>query len=204
MMNTMNTMNTMNMTNMTKNILLAGVGGQGLVLTTKLICYAAFNAGFDFKSNDVIGLSQRGGKVWGSVRIGTQVQSPNIPQGCADVLLGLEPLEGYRWSGMLKDGGMVILNTSQIPPVPVVFEKAEYPMNIEAELSQKYQVIAFDANEKGRQIGSPKVANTFLVGVLAKNLPEIDVIHWENAIRNNVPEKMIQLNLEAFKIGYTW
>ena len=189
---------------MTKNILLAGVGGQGLVLTTKLICDAAFSAGFDFKSNDVIGLSQRGGKVWGSVRIGVRVLSQNIPHGQADVLLGLEPLEGYRWHGMVKEGGTVILNTSQIPPVPVVFEKVAYPNNIEAELSGRYKVIAFDANEEGRQIGSSKVANTFLVGVLAKSFPEIDAIHWENAIRENVPEKTIQTNLEAFKIGYDW
>ena len=189
---------------MTKNILLAGVGGQGLVLTTKLICDAAFHAGFDFKSNDVIGLSQRGGKVWGSVRIGHQVFSPNIPKGQADVLLGLEPLEGYRWSGMVKHGGTVILNTSQIPPVPVVFEKAEYPSNIETELVKNYQVIAFDANAEGRLIGSSKVANTFLVGVLAKSIPEIESIHWEKAIRNNVPENTIQLNLEAFKIGHNW
>lgn len=189
---------------MTKNILLAGVGGQGLVLTTKLICDAAFSAGLDFKSNDVIGLSQRGGKVWGSVRIGAHVLSPNIPQGQADVLLGLEPLEGLRWSAMVRPGGVVILNTSQIPPVPVVFEKAEYPQNIEAELSGNYKVTAFDANDEGRKLGSSKVANTFLVGVLAKSFPEIEEAHWEKAIRDNVPEKTIQMNLEAFKIGFAW
>lgn len=189
---------------MTKNILLAGVGGQGLVLTTKLICDAAFAAGFDFKSNDVIGLSQRGGKVWGSVRIGHEIHSPNIPSGGGDILLGLEPLEGYRWSGMLKKEGVVILNTSQIPPVPVVFERVEYPNDLVAKLSEHHKVIAFNANEEGQKLGNSKVANTFLLGVLAKYLPEIELAHWKKAIEENVPPKTVAQNLEAFDIGYNW
>ncbi len=91
--------------NMTNNIVIAGVGGQGLVLTTKLICDAAIRAGLDVKSNDVIGLSQRGGKVWGSIRIGEEVYSPNVPPKGADFLLALEPLEGLRYKRSLKDSG---------------------------------------------------------------------------------------------------
>lgn len=189
---------------MNKNILLAGVGGQGLVLTTKLICDAAFLAGFEFKSNDVIGLSQRGGKVWGSVRIDETVHSPNIPPKGGDFLLALEPIEGMRWSGMLKDSGVVIMNTSRIPPVPVMFEKAAYPEDIPEVLGQKYEVIAFDANEEGAKIGNSKVANTFLLGVLAKRLPEIPVAIWEKAIEANVPGKTVETNLKAFHIGYQY
>lgn len=186
---------------MTKNILLAGVGGQGLVLTTKLICDAAFNAGFDFKSNDVIGLSQRGGKVWGSVRIGGEIFSPNIPPKQGDFLLGLEPLEGYRWSGMLRDQGVVIMNRSQIPPVPVVFEREAYPADIESQLGQHHTVVAFDANEEGRKLGSSKVANTFLIGVLSKYLTDIGIDHWIKAIEDNVPPKTVDMNKAAFEIG---
>ncbi len=187
---------------MTINILLAGVGGQGLVLTTKLICDAAFLAGFSFKSNDVIGLSQRGGKVWGSVRIGEEVNSPNIPPKQGDFLLGLEPLEGLRWSGMMKPSGTIIMNTAKIPPVPVVFEKAPYPENIPELLEKNFKVIAFDGNEAGRELGSSKIANTFLLGVLAKRLPEIPVDIWEKSIEANVPPKTVALNLSAFEIGY--
>lgn len=189
---------------MTYNILLAGVGGQGLVLTTKIICEAAFLAGFDFKSNDVIGLSQRGGKVWGSVRIGKIVHSPNIPPKAGDYLLALEPLEGLRWSSMLKTGGVVIVNTSKIPPVPVVFEKAAYPEQIPETLAERFEVIAMDANEKGKAIGSSKVANTFLIGGLAKRMPEIPTEIWKQAIEANVPAKTIGINLEAFDIGYAF
>lgn len=187
---------------MNYNILLAGVGGQGLVLTTKIVCEAAFLAGFDFKSNDVIGLSQRGGKVWGSVRIGEKVYSPNIPPKGGDYLLALEPLEGLRWSNMLKKTGTIIVNTSRIPPVPVMFEKAAYPEQIPETLAEQFEVIAMDANEKGRAIGSSKVANSFLIGALAKRVPEISIDFWKKAIEANVPQKTIAMNLEAFYIGY--
>lgn len=187
---------------MNYNILLAGVGGQGLVLTTKLICDAAFLAGYVFKSNDVIGLSQRGGKVWGSVRIGEEIFSPNIPPRGGDFLLALEPIEGMRWSGMLKSTGVVIMNTSRIPPVPVMFETAAYPENIPEVLAHDFQVVAFDANAEGTKIGSSKVANTFLLGVLAKRVPEIPAAIWKQAIENNVPPKTVAMNLEAFDFGF--
>lgn len=182
------------------NIIIAGVGGQGLVLSTKLICDAANMAGLDAKSNDVIGLSQRGGKIWGSVRIGNKVYSPNIPPKQGDYLLALEPLEGLRWSHALKDEGIILLNRSIIPPVPVIHEQSNYPEGIEDQLMEKYRVIGYDANEEGRQLGNPKIANTFLIGGLSHFL-SIDQEIWENAIRRNVPEKFVEMNIKAFHIG---
>lgn len=185
------------------NILLAGVGGQGLVLSTKLICDAAFLAGYNFKSNDVIGLSQRGGKVWGSVRIDKDaVHSPNIPPKRGDFLLALEPLEGLRWSGMLKDKGLVIMNESRINPVPVMAEKAAYPEDISEKLHENYELIALNANEAGAKMGSSKIANTFLIGILARRIPEIEPKFWKEAIEASVPPKTVALNLEAFEYGY--
>lgn len=188
---------------MTINIILAGVGGQGLVLTTNLICEAAFKAKYDVKSNDVVGLSQRGGKVWGSVRFGEKVHSPNIPPKSGDFLLGLEPLEGYRWSGSLKDRGVAIINTKTIAPVPVMFEDAPYPTDIYEKLKEKYELITIDAAAEGVKLGSDKVANTFLLGILAKKL-EIPVECWKEAIEENVPPKFLELNLKAFDIGYEY
>lgn len=188
---------------MNKNIILAGVGGQGLVLTTNIICNAAFKAGFDVKSNDVVGLSQRGGKVWGNVRIGKKVYSPNIPPKSGDILLGLEPLEGYRWSGVLSDRGIAIINTKVIPPVPVMFEDAPYPQDIYENLEKKYELITIDAVEEGLKLGSDKIANTFLLGILAKKL-DISQECWKEAIKENVPKKFIELNLKAFDIGYAY
>ncbi len=187
---------------MTKNVLLAGVGGQGLVLTTKLICDAAFLAGYEFKSNDVIGLSQRGGKVWGSVRIGTTIHSPNIGPKQGDFLLALEPLEGLRWCHMVKSDGIVIMNTSRINPVPVMAEKAAYPEGIDQTLAETLKVIALDANEEGRKLGNSKIANTFLLGILAKSMPEIEETYWKKAIEANVPQKTVALNIAAFDYGY--
>ncbi|WP_026896285.1 indolepyruvate oxidoreductase subunit beta [Clostridiisalibacter paucivorans] len=186
-----------------KNIILTGVGGQGLVLTTQIICEAAFDAGYDVKSNDVVGLSQRGGKVWGSVRIGEKIYSPNVPPKSADILLALEPLEGLRWSGALKDNGVIIMNVHEVAPVFVIAEKEEYPSNIEEELSQKYEVNAIDAVKEGNKLGSSKVANTFLLGKMA-NYMEIPLDSWKKAIRENVPKKFVDMNIEAFDIGYRY
>jgi len=186
---------------MTQNIVIAGVGGQGLVLTTKLICDAALKAGLDVKSNDVIGLSQRGGKVWGSIRIGPEVYSPNVPPRGADFLLALEPLEGLRYKRSLKETGKIFMNTAVVPPVPVIAEKMPYPENIEEILALDFEVFAMDANAKAVELGSVKIANTFLVGMLAKYLP-IDKKVWHDAISENVPKKFIDLNIDAFDIGY--
>lgn len=188
---------------MNTNIILAAVGGQGLVLTTNLICEVAFKAGYDVKSNDVVGLSQRGGKVWGSVRIGKKIYSPNIPPKSGDFLLGMEPLEAYRWSGSLKEGAMVILNTKKIPPVPVIFEDEPYPNKLFQILDEKYKLVKINAVEEGIKLGSEKVANTFLLGILAKQL-DIPVAIWKEAIEEHVPSKFIEMNKKAFDIGYKY
>lgn len=186
---------------MTTNIVIAGVGGQGLVLTTKLICDAALKADLDVKSNDVIGLSQRGGKVWGSIRIGPEIYSPNVPPKGADYLLALEPLEGLRYKRSLKDSGKIFMNSAVVPPVPVIAERMEYPSDIEEVLSKEFELVSLDANAKAVELGSIKVANTFLVGMLAKCMT-IEKEIWHSAISDNVPKKFIDMNIEAFNIGY--
>lgn len=185
----------------TKNILLAGVGGQGLVLTTEIIVEVAFREGLDVKSNDVIGLSQRGGKVWGSIRFGDKIHSPNIPSGQGDILLALEPLEGLRWSHMLKDDALIIMNTYEIAPTPVLMEIANYPDNILSQLNIKYNVLSIDAIEEGQKLGNTKVANTFLLGFLARNL-SFRKETWVEVIKSKVPPKAIDSNLRAFELSY--
>jgi len=97
------------------SIIIAGVGGQGLVLATRILSEAAFSQGLDVKTNDVVGLSQRGGTVWGSVKMGEKIYSPNILPKEADIILGMEPLEALRWSHVLKEPKL--LETSK-PPTP--------------------------------------------------------------------------------------
>ena len=186
---------------MIKNIMLAGVGGQGLVLATKIIAEVAFRAGYDVKTNDVIGLSQRGGRVWGSVRFGEKIHSPNIPPKEGDILLGLEPLESYRWSYLMKDGGYIILNNKEDYPTPVLLEQEKYPVEEIEALKDNYNVITINAVEEAKKAGNIKAANTIMLGVMAKYL-DIDSKIWEEVLRENVPKKAIDENISAFYRGY--
>jgi indolepyruvate ferredoxin oxidoreductase beta subunit len=183
------------------NIILSGVGGQGLILTTKIICIAAMKKGYDVKSNDVVGLAQRGGKVWGSIKIGEKIYSPNILPGKGDILIGMEVLEALRWRGSLKEDGLVILNDYKIPPVPVITEKEEYPDDVESLFGEVREIISINAIEKSKKIGSVKVANTILIGILASNT-DIDKKYWLEAIEENVPVKFLDENRKAFEFGY--
>lgn len=183
------------------NIVLSGVGGQGLILTTKIICVAAMKMGYDVKSNDVVGLAQRGGKVWGSVKIGNKIHSPNIKPGEGDILIGMEVLEALRWRDSVKENGLVIINDYRIPPVSVIAEKEEYPEDIEKLFGKERRTIIIDAIGKSKDIGSVKVANILLIGVLASNM-EIDRKYWLEAIEENVPGNFIDENIKAFETGY--
>lgn len=186
---------------MTTNILIGGVGGQGLVLMTNIICQGAMKAGYDVKSNDVVGLSQRGGKVWGNVRFGEKIYSPNISAKQGDVLIATEPLEALRWSASLKDGGVIIANPKTMYSTPVQQEKAEYPKEEIDALKDKYKVIEIDANEEAKKLGKIQVSNVIMIGALAREL-EIPIKIWEETILENVPPKFKEMNISAFRVGY--
>lgn len=185
------------------NIIIAGVGGQGLVLATKIISEAAFKSGLDTKTNDVVGLSQRGGMVWGSIRMGEKVYSPNVLPKEGNVLLGMEPLEAYRWSHLMKEGATIILNEKEVYPTPVLLEKEDYPSKKIKDLENKYNVIKIDAIEESKTAGNIKTANTILIGILAKYL-SIDIKVWEQVLKENVPQKAIDVNIKAFHRGYKY
>lgn len=186
-----------------KNIIIAGVGGQGLVLATKIIAEAAFREGYDVKTNDVVGLSQRGGTVWGTVKFGEHVNSPNILPKEGDILLGMEPLEALRWSHNLKDGGIIILNTKEVHPTPVLLELEKYPHDAIRALKERFRVIEIDAMNEAKLSGNIKAANTILIGLLSKFL-EISEETWQFVLRENVPEKAIEENINAFRRGSSY
>jgi len=183
------------------NVMFAGVGGQGLILMTRIVSQAAMLDGYDIKSNDVVGLSQRGGMVWGNVRIGEKVFSPNIPPGEGDILVAMEPLEALRWSSNLKEGAVVIQNTKKMYPTLVQQEKAEYPEEDIEELKSKYKVIDINAFEEATNLGKKQVANVMLLGILAQHL-DIKLDTWKQVVRDNVPNKALDLNMQAFDFGY--
>lgn len=181
-------------------IIIAGVGGQGLVLATRMIAEAAFKAGMDVKTNDVVGLSQRGGSVWGTVKLGEKIDSPNILPGTGDILIGMEPLEALRWSGALREGGIVVLNENRVYPTPVLLEQAEYPEAQFEELKKRFKVISTDAREAAREAGNIKAANSVMLGILAGIIEMPEDVFIE-VIKEHVPKSAVEENIAAFRKG---
>lgn len=186
-----------------KNIIIAGVGGQGLVLTTQIMAEAAFLAGFDVKTNDVIGLSQRGGKIWGSVRMGEKIHSPNIAPGEGDILIAFEQLEGRRWRQMMKKGSIAIVNDYEIAPALVQQGQIEYASDIIEELQKNSTVTKIKATEQAKTLGNTAVTNIIMLGAAAKHM-DIPKEVWYESIRNNVPPKFKEMNIEAFNYGFSF
>lgn len=184
-----------------KNIIIAGVGGQGLVLTTHIMAEAAFLAGFDAKTNDVIGLSQRGGKIWGSVRMGEKIYSPNIAPGEADILIAFEMLEGRRWRQMMKPGSVSIVNDYEIAPALVQQGQVDYPTDIFEELEKNGTVVKIAATEQAKVFGNVAVTNIIMLGAAAKYM-DIPKEIWHQSVEKNVPPKFQAMNIQAFNYGY--
>lgn len=184
----------------TKNILLAGVGGQGLVLATQIIADAANYDGIDVKTNDVVGLSQRGGKVWGSAKIGKKVHSPNINPGEGDLLIAFEKLEAKRFRHLLKkQDSKVIINDYEMAPSKVQQEAEEYDENVIEKMKEfSDEVIVVNATDEAAKLGNPQVANIIMLGFAARFITNISHDAWISTIEKNVPEKFIDLNIEAF------
>lgn len=184
----------------TQNILLAAVGGQGLVLSTRILAEAALRSGYDVKTNDVIGLSQRGGKIWGSVRIGESIHSPNIAPAEGDILIAFEALEAKRMLPYLKRGALIVKNDYEMAPSLVQQEKTTYDEDIDTLLRAKGNVISLDATAIAKRIGHVAVANILLLGVAARQIDITDEV-WHSVIRDFVPAKSIDMNIEAFDRG---
>lgn len=187
---------------MTKNIMIVGVGGQGTLLASKLLGYVLLRQGYDVKVSEVHGMSQRGGSVVTYVRYGEKVYSPVIDKGEADIIISFEKLEAARWLEYLKPEGLMITNTQEMEPMPVVTGAAVYP----PELVEKMQaagvkVDAGDFLEIARQAGSSKAVNIALLGRFSKHFPEIDEKYWREAIEVIVPQKFRDLNFKAFEMG---
>lgn len=188
--------------NNTKNIMIVGVGGQGTLLASRLLGRVASEAGCDVKVSEVHGMSQRGGSVVTYVRYGEQVFSPIVEKGSADVILAFEELEAYRWIEYLKPDGVLIVNTQQKDPMPVITGTMEYPAHILETLQKKgIRVVATDALELAVKAGAAKAVNVVLVGVFAAHSP-FRREQFEAAIEAIVPPKFIEANRKAFAYGY--
>ena len=185
-----------------KNIMIVGVGGQGTLLTSRLLGAALLSEGYDVKVSEVHGMSQRGGSVVTYVKYGEKIASPLIEEGEADIILAFEQLEAARWIEYLKPDGKIIVNTQQIDPMPVVMGAAEYPAGvIEALKATGADVQAIDALPLAVEAGTSKAVNVILIGAMAKSM-DLDKEIWIKALKESVPPKFLELNLKAFDSGY--
>jgi len=189
------------MQSQTTNILIVGVGGQGTLLSSRIVAQVAVQMGYDVKVSEVHGMAQRGGSVVTQVRYGEKIYSPIIKRGDADVILAFEKIEAARWLDYLKPDGLVIINNERVNPLPVMSGKAKYPDDIHEKVAALVKkTVVVDATDIAIQCGNIKAANVVLVGMLSQaiGLPEEEV---EKAIRAIVPPKALDVNLQAFREG---
>lgn len=186
----------------TTSIMIVGVGGQGSLLASKLLGRLLVDEGYDVKVSEVHGMSQRGGSVVTYVRFGEKVYSPIITEGEADFIISFEKLEAARYARFLKKDGVIIVNTQQIDPMPVIIGAAQYPDGVLDELVAKgVQVEALDALTPAEQAGSSKAVNIVLMGAAAKHF-DIPYEKWIAAIEKTVAPKFVEMNKKAFETGY--
>ncbi|HOP29404.1 MAG TPA: indolepyruvate oxidoreductase subunit beta [Spirochaetota bacterium] len=184
-----------------KNVIFAGVGGQGVILASKVLMEVAQKRGFDVKESEVHGMAQRGGSVDCNVRYGTEVFSPLIPKGGADFVVSLEMLESMRKIDYLKKDAVLIVNREQINPAPVEIGAMKYPEDIEEWLRKNFaNTVVVDTTEALKEAGTKKALNIVMLGCLSKYL-DFEMKDWEDAIKALVKEQFVEQNLKAFTLG---
>ena len=189
------------MENKTRNIMIVGVGGQGTLLTSRILGHITVAEGYDVKLSEVHGMAQRGGSVVTFVRYGEKVAEPIVEEGQADVLIAFETLEALRYAHFLKKDGIIVVNEHRIDPITVVTGAAEYPENIIENLEKEYNVAKVNAMEEALKLGNSRVFNIIVLGVAAKHM-DFSKEAWLEAIEKTVPPKTVEMNQKAFLLGY--
>lgn len=183
------------------NILLVGVGGQGILLASEILSETFMLAGFDVKKSEIHGMSQRGGSVVSHVRYGQEVFSPLVPEGEGDILFGFELMETYRYLPLLKKGGSVVVNDLEIPPSSVLMGKETYPRDLAEKIRAQYpDFLLVDGQGLAREAGNLRAANTVLLGAVSRRL-DIAEEYWMQALEKMVPAKALDVNRKAFQLG---
>lgn len=186
---------------MTKNILLIGVGGQGAILTSKILAAGLTELGYDVKMSEIHGMSQRGGSVTTQIRYGEKVYAPNIGLGEADVVVSFEKCECLRALPYLKEGGLVVTDEYEIAPVSVLTGQEPYPTHaVEALRAAGVRTVVVDAFARTAELGNSRAQNICLLGALVKVL-DLQGVEWEPLVESFVPAKARQVNVAAFRAG---
>lgn len=185
----------------TFNIVIAGVGGQGVLLASKVLAESALASGMDVKQNEVHGMAQRGGSVISFVRIGEQVSSPVVMPGTADLLISFEPLEALRYIHYLKPGGRLVFNQVPINPSTVAAGLAVYPQDVEQQIAAACDTArGVEALSIARAAGNGKAVNMVMVGTVMKYLPLKEEVIAQ-VVRQISKNKGVEINLKALAGG---
>jgi indolepyruvate ferredoxin oxidoreductase beta subunit len=186
------------------NILVVGIGGQGVMTATEILADAAITLGHDVKKTEVAGMAQRGGVVSSHLRFGERVLSPQITAGQADLLVGFEAAETLRWCHYLRPGGQVLMNTARLVPPVVDLGLYDYPVDPVAEIRRRgYAVRAFDAMAIALELGDMRLGNTVMLGAIADHLHFPAGVLLDAVLKRFAAKKphMLDINREAFARG---
>lgn len=183
------------------SVLLAGVGGQGILRASDILSAAALEAGYDVKKSEVHGMAQRGGCVTSHVRFGSKVYSPIAKKGDIDILVSFEKMEILRYLDYLKAKGTVIINDEEIYPPAVNLGELPYPQGI-FETTRKIfrDVKVLNAGAIAAKAGNRRAANTVLLGALSTYL-SIEEEIWAKILEKSFPPRVLKDNIEAFHLG---
>jgi len=189
---------------MSKSCLLCGVGGQGTVLASKLIAYAALDKGMFVRTTETIGMAQRGGSVVSHVRMGEEIHSPLIPKGQADVMIAFEPAEAVRNLSYLKEDGVAVVNMKAVKPVTATLSNVEYTGQEMIGYLKKHvkNLLLVDGEAICKEVGSAKVLNVTLLGAaLAGNVLDLSLQDMEKEIEAHVKQQFVEMNKKALAHG---
>jgi indolepyruvate ferredoxin oxidoreductase beta subunit len=190
------------------NIVLAGVGGQGILLAAEILGTAALKEGLNVRVSEIHGMAQRGGAVTSNVRMGDKVLAPTVLEGNVDVLLGFEPLETLRSLKFTSEKTIVLMNNEHIPPPSLTTKMISYPNS--EEIAEKIRgftknVVVVEATKLAEEAGSVLTRNVVLIGGLAATgkMP-VKIESLKEAIHELVPAKYVNMNMKAFELGYEY
>ena len=183
----------------TTTVVLCGVGGQGTILAADILAKVAAAADLEVRLSEIHGMSQRGGSVITVVRFGREVHSPVTDLGCADRIVSFEATEALRYLPYLAKGGKLLVNSTEIVPLPVLIGSAEMPENT-VEFLEEHGATMIDSSAIAAEVGNPKAVNIVLLGALSREL-DFDEGLWEDVIAKRVPPKTVESNIAAFRAG---
>ncbi len=185
------------------NVLLSGVGGQGILTAGRLVALAGLHRGLDVKMSEVHGMSQRGGNVDTHVRLGEAVPSPMIPKGGAHFLVSFEKLEALRYLDFLRPDGVAFVNRLEISPLTVALKQPNYVDGIDKILEDKTpNLVWVDGTEMARKLGDVRMVNVIMLGALATRLPFLEEADWEAAVKERFKKAKVQeAVMNAFRKG---